>query len=66
MEKCDDFHILLCFFVNFLSSIIEAYRLDFSKHAPSTDIQKIADIWNSMPSQLSKENRKFQFKLVKS
>ena len=49
-----------------LSSIIEAYRLDFSKHAPSSDIQKIADIWNSMPTQLSKENRKFQFKFVKS
>lgn len=49
-----------------LSDILNAYRLDFSKHAPNSDIQKIGDIWDSMPDQLSKENRKFQLKLVKN
>lgn len=42
-----------------------AYSLDFSKHAPGKDIPRIAAIWNSIPSQLAKENRKFVYKLVK-
>lgn len=45
--------------------ILTAYSLDFSKHAPGKDIPRIAAIWNSIPSQLAKENRKFVYKLVK-
>lgn len=45
--------------------ILTAYRMDFSKHAPARDIPRIAAIWDSIPSQLSKENRKFLYNLVK-
>ena len=48
-----------------LHTIIHAYELDFSKHAEKKDIPKIAAIWNSIPSQLSRENRKFLYRLVK-
>lgn len=47
-------------------SILMAYSLDFAKHAPGKDIPRIAAIWNSIPSQLAKENRKFVYKLVKT
>lgn len=46
--------------------ILTAYSLDFAKHAPAKDIPRIAAIWNSIPTQLSKENRKFLYKLVKN
>lgn len=45
--------------------ILDAYTLDFSKHAESKDIPRITSIWNSIPSQLAKENRKFVYKMVK-
>lgn len=47
-------------------SILTAYSLDFAKHSPGKDIPRIAAIWNSIPSQLAKENRKFIYKLVKT
>lgn len=47
-------------------SILTAYALDFAKHAPGKDIPRITAIWHSIPSQLSKENRKFIYKLVKN
>ena len=46
-------------------TILNAYTLDFSKHAENKDIPRITHIWNSIPSQLAKENRKFLYKLVK-
>ena len=45
--------------------IIQAYELDFSKHAPPTDIPKLHMIWNSIPSHLSRENRKFVYSVIK-
>jgi predicted AAA+ superfamily ATPase len=48
-----------------LQIILNAYALDFSKHTETKDIPRIAAIWNSIPSQLSRENRKFLYKLVK-
>lgn len=48
-----------------LRGILHSYTLDFSKHAPKTDIPRIGEIWNSLPSQLAKENRKFIYKLVR-
>ncbi len=48
------------------TSILTAYVLDFAKHAPGKDIPRISAIWNSIPSQLAKENRKFVYKLVKA
>lgn len=49
-----------------LQNILDAYSLDFSKHAQIKDIPRINAIWNSIPSQLSRENRKFIYKLVKT
>lgn len=48
-----------------LGNINQAYELDFSKHVPFRDIQKINYIWNSIPSQLGKENKKFFYQVVK-
>ncbi|MDR1918260.1 MAG: ATP-binding protein [Tannerellaceae bacterium] len=48
-----------------LQNILQAYVLDFSKHAETKNIPRITSIWNSIPSQLSKENRKFIYQLVK-
>jgi predicted AAA+ superfamily ATPase len=45
--------------------VLTAYSLDFAKHAPGKDIPRIAAIWDSIPSQLAKENRKFLYTLVK-
>jgi len=48
-----------------LQIILQAYELDFAKHAEKADIPRITAIWKSVPSQLSRENRKFLYKLVK-
>ncbi len=45
--------------------IIDAYEQDFSKHAPNETVPKIRMIWNSVPSQLAKENKKFIYGLVR-
>ena len=45
--------------------IINSYILDFAKHAPSSDIPKLTDIWNSIPPQLARENKKFMFSAVR-
>lgn len=45
--------------------ILRAYSLDFSKHAPTYTVPRIESVWQSVPSQLSRENRKFLYKLVK-
>ena len=44
--------------------ILQAYEEDFSKHIPKTDIQKTNLIWNSIPYQLAKENKKFIYSEV--
>ena len=41
--------------------ILDAYELDFAKHAPATDIPKLNLIWKSIPNQLARENGKFIF-----
>lgn len=46
--------------------IIKSYLLDFSKHAPQHHVMKITAIWNSLPEQLAKENKKFIFSTMKS
>lgn len=45
--------------------ILAAYEQDFSKHAPNEIVPKIRMLWNSIPSQLAKENRKFIYGLVR-
>lgn len=48
-----------------LKDILQAYELDFSKHIMSKDIAKISYIWDSIPSQLAKENKKFLYQVVR-
>lgn len=45
--------------------ILLAYEQDFSKHAPIDIVPRIRMLWNSIPSQLSKENKKFIYGAVK-
>lgn len=48
-----------------LNNIIEAYEKDFAKHPNIKEFPKISMIWKSIPSQLSRENKKFIYKVVK-
>lgn len=50
---------------NIQKRILAAYEQDFSKHAPNEIVPKIRMIWNSIPSQLAKENKKFVYGLVR-
>jgi predicted AAA+ superfamily ATPase len=45
--------------------ILAAYEQDFSKHAPNEIVPRIRMVWNAIPAQLSKENRKFVYGQVK-
>ena len=45
--------------------ILAAYEQDFSKHAPIDIVPKIRMVWNSIPSQLAKESKKFIYGLVR-
>jgi len=45
--------------------ILDAYILDFAKHAPKDEVMKIMAIWDSVPSQLAKENKKFIFSAIR-
>lgn len=50
---------------NVQKQLLVAYENDFSKHAPRQMTEKIRYIWNSIPSQLAKENKKFVYGLVR-
>ena len=50
---------------NIQKQILFAYEQDFSKHAPLEVVPKIRMIWNNIPSQLAKENKKFIYGLLK-
>ncbi len=45
--------------------ILDAYEQDFSKHAPNEVVPRIRMLWNSIPAQLTKENKKFIYGLIK-
>ena len=45
--------------------LLEAYEQDFSKHAPNNVVPRIRQLWNNIPTQLAKENKKFIYGLVK-
>lgn len=49
-----------------LQEILNLYELDFSQYAGPSEILKIKAVWHSLPAQLSKENRKFIYKLVRT
>ncbi|MCL1918550.1 MAG: ATP-binding protein [Peptococcaceae bacterium] len=45
--------------------ILQTYENDFSKHAPPSVVPKLRHLWNSVPSQLAKENKKFIYRLIR-
>ncbi len=49
-----------------LQGILDLYELDFAKYAEPREIPRIHAIWHSLPAQLSKENRKFVWKVIKT
>ena len=49
-----------------LQDILDLYELDFAKYAESRDIPRIRALWHSLPAQLSKENRKFVYRVIRS
>lgn len=50
---------------NVMADILLSYESDFGKHADKFDVNKIGLIWDSLPSQLAKENKKFLYSAVK-
>ena len=45
-------------------TLLEDYEQDFSKHAPKNIVPRIRKLWNNIPTQLAKENKKFIYGLV--
>lgn len=45
--------------------ILDAFEQDFSKHAPNEIVPRIRMLWNSIPAQLAKENKKFIYRAIK-
>ena len=50
---------------NIQENILKAYESDFSKHTNNSEANKISLAWNSIPSQLAKENKKFLYQTIK-
>jgi predicted AAA+ superfamily ATPase len=46
-------------------NILETYRLDFSKHTTKSEQNKLTLVWESIPSQLIKENKKFIYRIIR-
>jgi predicted AAA+ superfamily ATPase len=47
------------------NKILKNYRSDFSKHAPKEILPRINMVWDSIPAQLAKENKKFIYGAIK-
>ena len=50
---------------NIQKAILNGYERDFSKHAPKGQIARIRLVWQTLPSQLFKENKKFIYGSIK-
>lgn len=50
---------------NVQKDILFTYQKDISKHVPATEANRINMVWQSMPSQLVKENKKFIYGVAK-
>ncbi len=46
-------------------AILSAYSLDFAKHAPKDQVMKISRVWDAIPGQLAKENKKFIYSMIR-
>jgi len=49
----------------FQNDILDSYQQDFSKHIPFNHLPNVRQLWNSIPAQLAKENKKFIYSQVK-
>ena len=47
-------------------NILKSYESDFSRHTTNIEANRISIIWNSIPSQISKENKKFLYQVAKN
>lgn len=47
------------------NGLLKYYEEDFSKHAPKKVVPRIQMVWNSIPGQLAKENRKFIYGMIR-
>ena len=45
--------------------ILNSYQADFSKHIPDLQVPRVAMVWDSLPAQLSKENKKFIYGVLR-
>lgn len=45
--------------------LLESYQKDFSKHPPQEIVRRMILLWNTIPSQLAKENKKFVYTAVR-
>jgi len=50
---------------NFQKDIIKAYERDFSKYTSATESIRVSEIWQSLPAQLARENKKFKYSEIK-
>ena len=48
-----------------LEDLLRAYESDFTKYVDNKDIPRIREVWRSIPSQLSRENKKFVFRVIR-
>jgi len=49
----------------FQKALLEAYERDFSKYAKADTVPRIRAVWNSLPAQLAREQKKFVYGLVR-
>jgi len=47
------------------ANILTAYDQDFSKHAPVNVVPRIREIWDVLPAQLARENKRFFFRMIR-
>lgn len=47
------------------NSILNAYDQDFSKHTPVNIVPRLREIWDILPAQLAKENKRFFFRMIR-
>jgi len=45
--------------------LLDAFVLDMAKHADPTELPKLRQIWDTIPAQLARENKKFTYSLIK-
>ena len=65
MDSIYNIETIPSLFFSKLEEKLKAYESDFSKHTSASEANKISIIWNSIPSQLSKENKKFIYQVIK-